>query len=259
MAPTLERIWLYPIKALDGVAVSKARFHQAGGLELDRAWVLRRERDGKIVNGKRDARVHRIRAQFNLVELTAQLKTPGTQTRQISLAGSLEAASLWFSEVFKERVTLESVPKGCPDDTVNPGPTVISEASLVAVSRWFEGLSPEQIERRLRTNLVVSGTEAFWEDTLLVKGAARGFTIGKTTLLATNPCQRCVVPARDADTGEVWPGFQKTFMKARSASMPENVERDCFDHMYRLALNTQTPNNTLGKEIETGDPIGTAG
>jgi len=73
----------------------------------------------------------------------------------------------------------------------------VSEASLDAVQQWYPGLSLESIRRRFRTNLELSGGEAFCEDGLY--GAAeelKRFRIGEIDFLGHNPCQRCVVPTR---------------------------------------------------------------
>ena len=53
-----------------------------------------------------------------------------------------------------------------PHDTDASGPTVISAATLAAVSAWFPGLTPQDTRLRFRTNLEISGVPAFWEDRL---------------------------------------------------------------------------------------------
>ena len=65
--PTLDRITLYPVKSLDGIEVAEARVLLSGGLENDRRWRLV-DLDGRVVNAKRTAAFHPIRAEYDLAE-----------------------------------------------------------------------------------------------------------------------------------------------------------------------------------------------
>jgi len=47
--PTLDRITVYPVKSLDGVAVTEARLLPGAGLEHDRRWQLV-DLDGRITH-----------------------------------------------------------------------------------------------------------------------------------------------------------------------------------------------------------------
>ena len=58
----LGRITLYPIKSLDGVDVERAILLPGGGLRHDREFALRTD-NGRFMNAKRSAKVHRIRAR----------------------------------------------------------------------------------------------------------------------------------------------------------------------------------------------------
>jgi uncharacterized protein YcbX len=52
---------------------------------------------------------------------------------------------------------------GFPDDTDSPGPTLVSEASLDTVAKWF-AFDAEQTRRRFRANITIDGLPAFGED-----------------------------------------------------------------------------------------------
>ena len=60
---TLARITIHPVKSLDGLAVSAASVLPSGALAHDRRWQLTDEQ-GRVVNAKRMALVHAIRAEF---------------------------------------------------------------------------------------------------------------------------------------------------------------------------------------------------
>ena len=68
--PTLDRITVYPVKSLDGVAVTEARLLPGAGLEHDRRWQLV-DLDGRAVNAKRTALLHAIRAEYAIEGLAA--------------------------------------------------------------------------------------------------------------------------------------------------------------------------------------------
>jgi uncharacterized protein YcbX len=81
------------------------------------------------------------------------------------------------------------------------------------------------------------------------------FRIGEVSFFGHNPCQRCVVPTRDADSGEAVPGFQKKFMEMRKRELPEWANPRRFNHFYRFAVNTSIPATEAGKRLRTGDPV----
>ena len=71
MTATLGRITIYPIKSLDGVDVESVAVLPNGALENDRRFALV-DADGHYVNGKRTAAVHRIRAAYDLTQMTVR-------------------------------------------------------------------------------------------------------------------------------------------------------------------------------------------
>jgi MOSC domain-containing protein len=81
------------------------------------------------------------------------------------------------------------------------------------------------------------------------------FRIGEVRFEGTNPCARCVVPSRDALTGEPIEEFQKRLTAFRRASLPEWSPASRFDHFYRFAVNTRVPGTETGKTLRTGDPV----
>jgi uncharacterized protein YcbX len=168
-----------------------------------------------------------------------------------------EAMDLWLSDFFGFPVALKHDPKaGFPDDRTAFGPTVVSEASLRTVCDWYAGVDLENVRRRFRTNLELGGGEPFCEDRLYgAPDELMPFHIGQVAFLGHNPCQRCVVPTRDAGTGQAIPGFQKKFMEMRKQELPEWANAQRFNHYYRFAVNTSIPPSESGKRLRIGDPV----
>ncbi len=163
----------------------------------------------------------------------------------------------WLSDFFGFPVALRHDPAtGFPDDRTAFGPTIVSEASLRAVHEWYPALSIESVRRRFRTNLELGGGEAFCEDQMYgAPDELKEFRIGDVRFLGHNPCQRCVVPTRDAASGEALASFQKRFMEMRRQSLPEWANQQRFNHYYRFAVNTSIPAGEAGKWLRAGDPV----
>jgi uncharacterized protein YcbX len=259
MSWTLNQIWVYPIKSLPGVSVNQSEILPAGGLLHDREFALF-DGEGKVVNAKRTAAFHRIRADWYLADWSVRLSTASALTSSDPITFHLdrdrEKLTDWLSLVLGMPTRIEQrTAGGFPDDDVATGPTMISAATLTEVAQWFPGLSMNDVRHRFRANLELDGAEPFCEDRLFgAAGETLKFQIGEATLVGTNPCQRCVVPTRSSQTGEIWPRFQKTFAEKRRATLPPWADESCFDHFYRLAVNTRS---TVAQRqaIRTGDEV----
>jgi len=207
---TLDRITVYPVKSLDGVAANEARVLPGGALEHDRRWQLI-DMEGRVVNAKRTAAMHAIRAEFQIEGLaaTGAAGLPRLATNVVAL--SVDPAAIrtgavpgfgrlaglgpevfplvpgsegpcgWLAEALGFGVLLmERSEGGFPDDRDAPGPTLAATATLVEVARWF-GFDLDECRRRFRVNLEVGGCDAFWEDTL-ASPARPGLESGMTGL-----------------------------------------------------------------------------
>lgn len=253
----LSRIDLFPIKSLDAVSVAAARINPAGILEHDRVFAIL-DGTGSYVNGKRTERVHLIRTAFAEDYREASFWIQGETHRRNFVLDEPPALNRWLGDFFGFAVQFVCEPtSGFPDDRAAPGPTIVGRESLLEVVRWFPELTYEGARRRFRTNLELGTVEAFWEDRLF--GAAnelKAFRIGNVSFLGHNPCQRCVVPSRNPESGDQFPpDFQKRFMAHRKERLPSwtNIER--FNHYYRLAVNTSISGTEAGKILRVGDPF----
>lgn len=264
--PKLSRIVVYPIKSLDGAEVEAAAFGSAGWLCDDRRYAIVDE-DGGFLNGKRTPAIHTVRAVWTLHERMVALASAGGPPVRFCLETGLPAAAEFLSDHLGMACRLmENRDGGFPDDTDAPGPTLISAATLRVIAGWFPGWTLDDARRRLRTNLEIGaadpasdGTgdaEPMEEERLVTERGEPGrFRLGDRQWLATGICQRCVVPARDPETGEPTPGFQKAFARQREATLPAWSPRPRFNHFYRVAINTRLAPGESPGVLHAGDRL----
>ncbi|MDQ7037897.1 MAG: MOSC N-terminal beta barrel domain-containing protein [Aquificota bacterium] len=246
--PRVSRILLYPFKGLDPVEVNEAKVLRSGSLEHDREFFLV-DGNGKVVSGKRERKIHRVRCKADLKEETFTFLWEGREETFPfeDLAGMGE----FFSEVLGYRVRVRREPLGTPDDSRARGPTLVSRSTLLEVGRWF-GLTEREVRLRFRANLEVDGVPPFWEDSL----AGRSFRVGEVLMIGTGVSRRCTVPTRDPFTGEELKGFVRTFTEMRKKTLPTWSPREVFrDTFYRLCLNTRVPEEEAGKVLKVGDEV----
>jgi uncharacterized protein len=252
MNPRLARISPFPIKSLDAFEPEHATITSTGPIEGDRRYAMV-DGEGEYVNGKRTPKVHRLRASYDDPD-RVRLSTSGSNATEFDLTTDREELAERLSEHFGYPVELVRDDGGMPDDTEIPGPTVISTATVEEVASWFD-LSTESVRRRFRANLEIEGVPAFWEDRLFSDhGRVVEFSVGDVRLAGVNPCQRCVVPSRDPDTGEGLEDFRERFIENRRETLPEWTDSDRFDHPFRLMVNTRVAQGGEGK-VEVGDPV----
>lgn len=252
----LAKILLYPIKSLDGVAVTEATVLTSGALKGDREFAII-DYQGKFVNGKRVPAIHKLRVNFDLKNRTVDLQVQDTaESMSFHLDGDRIPLESWLGDYFGFPVKLiQNLEMGFPDDTESPAPTIISTETIATVATWFS-LSVAEMRSRLRTTLEISTAEPFWEERLFsTAGNLVPFHVGSIHFLGVNPCQRCIVPTRDPITGQPYPNFQKIFVEHRKATFPTWAKISRFNHFYRLAVNTRAPLSEAGKTLHIGDLV----
>jgi len=256
--PHIAKICVYPIKSLDGVEVRQAKVLQSGALEYDRQFALFDEQ-GKFVNAKRYAKIHLLRSKFDLENNIVTFKIQDNNAEKIfNIDSEKPHLESWLSEFFDFTVQIrKNLTTGFPDDTVSRGPTIVSTATLKKVASWYPDLAENDIRRRMRTTIEIDGVPAFWEDKLFSEsGSFVNFKIGNLQFLGVNPCQRCIVPTRNAATAEITSDFQKIFINKRRESLPEWVNESRFNHYYKLTVNTRLAQQETGNQvIKVGDEI----
>ena len=252
----LDKIKIFPIKSLDGVGLNKVRVTAGGILENDRVWAIFDD-SGRVVNGKRTARVHDLRCDFDAKFAEVCLWQNGQSSREQFALDDLARLAKWLGDFFDFAVEVRrDAVRGFPDDRTAFGPTIVSEASLWAIQSWFPEVRLESVRRRFRANLELDGGEPFCEDRLFgAPDELKPFQVGAVKFLGHNPCQRCVVPTRDPDTGQGVPEFQKRFMERRKQHLPPWANAQRFNHFYRFAINTSIPPSEAGKTLHVGDVV----
>lgn len=210
-----------------------------------------------MVNGKRTARVHAVRAAYDATCSEVMFADAGGDRCAYRLGDDTAPLGRWFTRLLGFPVSVcRDDGGGFPDDAAAPGPTIVSTATLEAVASWFPGLDVASVRRRLRTNVEIAGVPAFWEDALYARaGESVPFALGEVRFEGTNPCQRCVVPSRDPESGEVLGAFTKRVAEMRAATLPPWAERSRFDHFYRLAVNTRAAGGQQGRRVRRGDGV----
>ena len=253
----LTRIRVFPFKSLDAVDVVRSTILPSGALWRDREIALFDEAGG-YVNAKRNAKVHALRVRFDDGLTTAYFTSTSLGERfTFAFDEATTELELWLERHFEQRIfARRDREAGFPDDVKAPGPTIVSTATLETVATWIAGLDVGSIRDRLRSNLELSGAPAFWEDRLYAEaGNVVAFRVGEVAFEGTNPCARCIVPSRDAHSGEPTPGFAKRVAEQRAATLPAWANRSRFDHYYRLAGNTRCAPGQAGKMLAVGDAV----
>lgn len=272
-APRLAHIAVYPVKALDPVALEQVGVTDIGGLDNDRAYAMVTE-NGEYFNGKQSDAVHPIRSTVDLdrkqislcIESGAhpragEAPTDESERSEFHLDDDRAAIEGWLSTQFGHQVTLTVGAGGSLTDGViygdedRTGPTLTSAATLREVASWYDGIDAREMRLRLRPNLVVEGVPAFWEDRLVADGG-RAVRIGDVRLVGTHPIPRCVVPTRNPHTGETDDGFRETFVEHREATLPEWTDRAAFDgNLYSVTVGTRIPERHRDGELRVGDAV----
>lgn len=254
--PTVSSLRVYPVKSLDPLDLDAVDVN-AGALRHDREYAIV-DGDREFVNAKREPAVHRIRSRYDPERRALSVRPHGDEEwTTFSMDAERGGLTAWLGEFLGYPVSVVRDPSGgMPDDTAADGPTVLARETAETVAGWFDGVDVEGALRRLRPNVVVAAGEPFWEDRLYAgRDSVREFAVGDVACEGVQPCQRCVVPTRDPDTGEGTPGFRNRFVERREATLPDWANRDWFDHYFRLMVNTRIPESSWGETVRVGDRV----
>ncbi len=254
MIPLVSKITIYPLKSFDGADLEYSDVLPSGALEHDRELALV-DTDGKYFNAKNYPEVHLYESQFHNNWYSSVISKPADGAMEFfDLRSDHDRLLTWMQQFHPELDTLQHNPMtGIPDDLEANGPTIISDATLEMVASWFGDMTVREIRQRLRPNIEVTGVPPFWEDQLWA--SQKPFSIGNVRLLGTNSCQRCVVPTRCSQTGEITPRFADIVARQRQACLPDWSDPAHFNHYYRLSTNTKLTDDCDGGNISLGDEV----
>jgi len=250
----VERLTVYPVKALDGMDRESVSIRPGGTLAHDREFAMF-DADGDVVNGKRTDRVHDIDTGYDPETGTLSVTTEDDSASfALGEERGRSRAADWLSAFFDVDLTVERDETLGYVDRREMGPSVISTATLETVASWFDDVTVDGLRRRLRANVEIGGVPAFWEDRF-VGADAPAFEVDGVRFEGVTPCGRCVVPQRDPDTGEQTPDFRERFIERRRETFPEWADRDAFDHFYTLMLIAHVPEADRDADLAVGDPV----
>ncbi|MGB8689441.1 MAG: MOSC N-terminal beta barrel domain-containing protein [Microcoleus sp.] len=255
--PYVASIQIYPVKSLDGIAVSQAAILSSGALEGDRSFAIC-DAQGELVNGKRHNGTHFLRFSFDLTNRIVGLKIQGTE-EEIFFHIDRERSRIesWLSSYFGFPVKLvENLLTGFPDAPAAPGPTIISTETIAEVASWFPRVCVNEMRQHLRANIEIGDVPPFWEDQLFAASdEVVRFQIGKVIFEAINPSQQWIGSTSNYFSREVYPNFQKVCTAKRNEKMPDSARRWPLNHFYQLNINTRVPDRASGKIVQIGDEV----
>ena len=221
---TLSEIWVYPVKSLGGIRLTKALTEERG-LRYDRRWMIIDEEnvfitqrahlkmaliDVALEEGGLKIYLRADPADFVLVPYQPKTALPVTVQVWDDTAEALtvsDEADAWLTRQLDMKLRLVVMPdsterKADPryarhNENVSFADgfpyLVISQASLDDLN----GRLAEPIEmRRFRPNFVITGTEPFAEDQW------KHITIGDLRFEVVKPCARCVLTTINPETAE---------------------------------------------------------
>lgn len=222
--PKISQLAIYPVKSCAQIQVASAAVDNFG-LHMDRRWMVVDE-NGRFITQRQLSRMCLIKP--TLCDNGVLLQAPDmqdcmvgtealTKAHQVTVWGDQcnvldcgnEVAAwlaqfletkcrlVYFPETEFRQVDLDYAKQGDRTAFSDGFPfLLISEASLEDLNRRIVKTQQQPVEmRRFRPNIVVSGCEAFAEDSW------QKIQIGDTVLKIVKPCSRCVIPSIDPDTG----------------------------------------------------------
>lgn len=222
----VSQLAIYPVKSCAQISLTDA-IVDPFGLQWDRRWMLVDEK-GKFLSQRLLPRMCLITPQLvnNLLRLQAPEMpeceiniAAGHSTIEVNIWGDTcqaidcgEQVANWLTDFLQKKCRLVYFPQDevrqVDLDYAQQGDItafsdgfpflLLSEASLEDLNSRILQADPGQSTlemRRFRPNIVVSGCDAFAEDSW------SKIQIGETVLRVVKPCSRCVIPSIDPDSG----------------------------------------------------------
>jgi len=250
-------IHIYPVKSLDGIAVSQATILASGALEGDRSFAIC-DAAGELVNTKHNSGVRFLRLSFDIKKRIAGLKIQGTE-QEIFFHVDRERLAIesWLTSYFGFPVKLiENLLTGFPDNTAAPGPSIISTETIAEVASWFPRVCVNEMRHRLRANIEIGDVPAFWEDQLLPQAdEIVRFKIGTVIFEAINPGHPCILSTQNYAAQASDLNFKNILTAKQKEIMPDLVKKGHLNHFSRLIVNTRLAPQAGEKILHIGDEV----
>lgn len=250
MEAAVSQLFVYPIKSLKGIELSRARLDFLG-FQWDRHWMLINDDGGFLSQRKFPKMVlikqaitdtHIVLSKMGMSDLFIELEDKTTSppfnakiwkdTCEVVDEG--RDASQWLSEALASTSTVRLVrmakgqrrPQSKPELLGAKTTTLFADAAPFLIcnqhslERLNQSMRKNNLEEvtieRFRPNIVVNNIPAFSEHS--IKELIHKYY----TFQHTYPCQRCIMPTIDIETGEPHPQQQPFNLISDLNSMPDN-------------------------------------
>ena len=257
---SISGLSIYPVKSCRGISLTSSHL-EAFGLQGDRRWMVVDE-NGVMLTQRKIAKMCLIQPEIiktglvlktvnmdNLfVEIPSVTKTVSVKVWEdqcqaydagneaanwLSHVLSINCRLVYFPENEFRQVDLDYANKGDKTAFSDGFPLLlISQASLDDLNQRMQ--HPVEMNR-FRPNIVVSGCEAFAEDTW------KKIRIADITFRIVKPCSRCVIPSINIETAEKEDEPLKTLVSYR--------KRD-----NKIFFGQNVISNSMG-QIDVGMPV----
>lgn len=256
MRPTISRIRIYPIKALDPIELQEAEVG-VHSLRYDREFAILTQ-DQRYMNSKRTGKVNELKATYDLPNYMVSLvPRSGGSVESFHLINDQNKLETYLEDFFGEPVSLIHNQQGqFMDIPTASSVTILSDASLQSLHQEFTEHTLEDLRLRFRATIELTGVEPYWEENLVGEpGVGMRIKIGNVEMIGVSPRARCNVPPRDPLTGITDKTFVNRMVKSRAATLPENSHLPEYGNLYHLTINTYIPENQKGKWLHVGDEL----
>jgi uncharacterized protein YcbX len=275
----VSSISIYPIKSLKGIALGSSIVEERG-LQYDRRWMLTTP-DGMFFTQREFPRMATMSvwieddgsglgvAADGFGDVFIPIESDTNQRQHVTIWQSVceggvygGALNEWFSDVLGTECQLVYMPDDSRrsvnklfnknDDVVSFADgyplLVIGEASLDDLNSRLDEPLPMN---RFRPNLVISGSDAFAEDSW------KRIRVGDAIFRGTKPCARCVMTTIDQSRGEV--AGKEPLKTLASFRMAKDVIPDRLEELgmnpTAVLFGQNLIGETPGATIRVGDEI----
>ncbi len=255
--PTISKLRVYPIKSLGFVETGEAEigYHS---LKSDRQFAMV-DKDGRFINGKRNHKVNQLETVYDLQQGTVTFKEKANGNSEVfELRQDNNLLDEYLSSFFETPLHLLENQQGkFMDIPTQSSVTIVSKASLEYLQQNMDRHSLESMRLRFRTNIEISGVDAFWEEQLYHQpGIGMRIRVGDVDMIGISPRARCNVPPQSPDTGDMDYYFVKHMIAARKQHVA--TEQKILQYgkaHYFLCVNVYVPQSEIGKIIRLDDGI----
>lgn len=253
----ISKLRIYPIKSLGHVEVEETEIG-IYSLVNDRLFAMVDE-NGRYMNGKRNWRVNQLKTEFDLSNKLVWFSDKnGDERKRFELKEGNVELDNYLSDFFDTKLKLLQNEKGGFMDIPKASSlTVVSESSLNLLQKDLDKHSLENMRLRFRTNVELSGVDAYWEEELFhQQEVGMRFKMGEVEMIGVSPRARCNVPPQNPDSGEMDYSFVKSMVQSRQNHVASVNRLLKFGRApYFLTVNVFLPETEVGKKLKLGDEI----